>query len=169
VVRLLDNTLVQVAIIGALSLTVAIILFQVTGSLAEASGQTGVLGLSIKTSGGLAGFIIVYWLLARQFERLVEAQLGSRRLKVTLVFEGSPLPRHAPGLRVQYKVHYLEAQEEKVSPCASRWEAGGLTVDIPVDKHENPLTIMIQTDNEGSWETDSFYPLTPTVTVRRIV
>jgi hypothetical protein len=167
--RFLDHKLVQVGIIGILSLAFAVILFRVTGSLAEANGKIGALGISsIKTSGGLAGFIIVYWLLSRQFERLAIAKSGRRRLKVTLRFEGRPLPRHAGGLRAHYKVHYRETQNEEKFPCAPRWEAGGLTIDIPVDNEENALAIVLETDAVGTWETEYFYPLSHNELVRRM-
>ncbi len=59
-------------VITSVSLVCAVLLFKAGGSLAEVTGEEGtVLGFGFKAGGAIAGFIIIFALSFKDFEKLV--------------------------------------------------------------------------------------------------
>jgi hypothetical protein len=162
--RIIDHPVVTYLIVGAFSLLVAVVTFQLAGSFAEITRQQNSgLGVGVKIGGPIAGFVISFWLGQRMIERF--GQRVEQPIKVRLYLVGTPVAfARDDHYTCVYEVVDPDTDRRQKVEASARWEAGFLTIDATAGRADL-LAVSVQ-DGEGKrWKCDFFPARVKTVEV----
>lgn len=160
--RLLERPVIIYLIIGFFSTCIAIILFKIGGSLAEITGQEKtILGISYKAGGALAGFILIFIISLRGFERLQKisnaGETGRINMKLYLIGRPENFVRKDTTYVCTCWLFNGETGERKDFHPIHRWEAGYFTIDIRKVGPDDLIAVRIENVQKKVWECDYFH------------
>lgn len=160
-----NNPITKVLLLAGFSFVGAAFFWLVGGTVAEVTGKTGILGLTFKAGGGLAGFLIVFFSLFIAFERLAGR---SKFLMVSLI--GSPVNFVKAGNTYNgtYMILRPQSQTKHEYHFEARWQAGSLTVDIPNVAQEDLIKIVVSNQHGDSWESEYFPAFSPRIELIKV-
>lgn len=165
--KILDHPIIYYLVIALVSLTCAILLFYLGGSLAEVSGdQNSWLGFSFKASGGIGGFIIIFWLSQKVVMRFSEGHDGGDQkinIKVYLESKDGEFDRSNTSYLAEYNIFNEDTGDNQKYQTSPFWEAGFLTVQARNVGDSDYLTITVRDSADNVWESDSFHSRSPKI------
>ncbi len=159
----LDHPVVDYLVNILCSLLVAIICFELGGSLAKVSGnEESVLGLTFEASGALAGFIIVFLLSKKALERLrsnaaARRELSTVRVKVYVLSKGFDRKTR---YQCEASLQNETTGATRTAQVTPRWEAGYLTLLFPDVLLAEFVGAVITDDLNHQWQLEDFQPFT---------
>ena len=159
--KLLDHPVVNYLIIIATSLFVALICFNLGGSLAEVSGNESNI-FTYKASGALAGFIIVFFLSQWVLQRLRKEAAARREawaIPVKVFVQAEPdFDPPADKYKCEATLFNEDTGERRTLQIAPRFEAGFLTVDLLDVSLTEQVGALIIDDRNRRWYLQDFKP-----------
>lgn len=162
----LKDPIIIYAIVSAISLIIAILMFKLGDSLAEVTGNEDTLyGIGFKASGLLGGFIIIFWLsqsMILKFSK-IEEKLKNQQINLKIYLKGKPDPfKRTIDYKCSYTLFNESTGHKRSDGCEHRWEAGYLTLDIPNVNNDDLVQVKVHNiDNQKEWKCDYFYPRAP--------
>lgn len=165
--KTLDHPIIYYLVISIVSLACAILLFYLGGSLAEVSGdENGWMGISFKASGGIGGFIIIFWLSQKVILKFSEGQANGDQkinIKVYLQSKEGEFDRSNTTYFAEYNIFNEDTGDNQKFETTPFWEAGFLTVQARNVGDSDYLTIKVKDSADNIWESDSFHSRSPKI------
>ena len=156
--RLLEHPLAIYLVIGVFSVLTALLFFRLGGSVAEITGQEHTFaGFSFKAGGGLAGFILIFYISHRFIETLQSRFVRTANLKVYLVGKPDAFDRRDNTYTCIYSLLNEDTGEKQEVKTMPRWEAGFLTIDVLGVGQNHLISLRIENGQKQVWESDFFH------------
>ena len=157
--KFLGHPTVIYLLIVVVSISAAVILFKVGGSLAEVTGQENTfLGFGFKAGGAIGGFLLIFWTSPKVIEMLKNKR--EKRINMRLYLIGNPknFDRGDTTYTCKYRIFNEETGDSEESKLFKpRWEAGFLTIDIKDVGSDDMIAAHVENEQKDVWECDYFH------------
>lgn len=164
--RFLEEPLIKYLIITSVSLICSVLLFKAGGSLAEVTGEQGtLLGFSFKAGGAVAGFIIIFALSFKIFDKLASQQphVSINRIYV----KGAPKDNGSSDNKYVCTLWLYDTDSGKERTMSPKfgWENGMLTIyllrsDLRLTDY---FKVIIENGTDVKWESETYDSRAPRI------
>jgi hypothetical protein len=157
-----NERLRHLLILAVASFLVAVACFYLGGVIAEAASANPIMGVTFKTGGALAGFVIAFVLLFFAYQRIGATSL---MLKVTVSLQTGQFARTGTNYSAKVTILKRASGDRHEMDAGVIWEAGGMTVHLRDIEQDDLVMITVVDTYGGHWESDFFSPLSPSLTL----
>ena len=159
---MINSRLRHLLVLAGASLVIATACFFLGGIIAEAASASPIMGVTFKTGGALAGFLISFGALFYGYKNINDTSLI---LKVAVTLQEGTFSKRDNLFSARMTVLKSISGAKATSDTEAIWEAGNLTVHLR-DLEQDDLVMIQVTDSKGGrWKSEFFSPFCPKITL----